>query len=225
MKENIKLLSTALIKALAGFAMMALLLFLPAGSLAYKGAWLLMGILFTPMLLMGIVMFYKAPQLLRRRLQSKEKRNVQQGVIKYSGLLFIVGFVVAGLDYRWGWSVMPQGVVYVGVLLFLMGYAMYAEVLRENVWLSRTIQVESEQEVITTGLYGIVRHPMYTATLLMFLSMPLVLGSWWALLVFLFYIPIIVSRIRDEEKLLGNQLKGYDEYCKKLRWRLLPHVW
>ena len=222
---NLRLLLLALFKGLAGFALMALLLFLPAGTMGYKGAWLLLGILFIPMLLMGIIMSIKSPELLRRRLESKEKRNVQQGVIKYSGLLFIAGFVVAGLDYRLGWSSMPQLVTYGSALLFLCGYAMYAEVLRENVWLSRTVHVESEQEVITTGLYGIVRHPMYTATLFMFLSMPLVLGSWWAALILLLYVPIIVSRILDEEKLLRCELKGYDEYCSRLRWRLIPFVW
>lgn len=222
---NLRLLLLALIKGLTGFALMALLLFLPAGTMSYKGAWLLLAILFIPMLLMGIIMSIKSPELLRRRLESKEKRDVQQGVIKYSGLLFIAGFVVAGLDFRFGWSAIPQWVAHGSALLFLVGYAMYAEVLRENVWLSRTVHVENEQEVITTGLYSIVRHPMYTATLFMFLSMPLVLGSWWAALILLLYIPTIVSRILDEEKLLRCELKGYNEYCSRLRWRLIPFVW
>ena len=222
---NIRLLLLALSKAIAGWVMMALLLFLPAGTLAYNKAWLLMGLLFIPMLLMGIVMYIKSPELLRRRLESKEKRNVQQGVIKYAGMLFIAGFIVAGLDYRYGWSVVPEWVTCASALLFLAGYGMYAEVMRENVWLSRTVHVESEQEVVTTGLYGIVRHPMYTATLLMFISMPLVLGSWWATLILFLYIPIIVSRILDEEKLLRAELKGYNEYCNHLRWRLIPGMW
>lgn len=225
MTDKTKLLLTAATKAIAGCVIMGLLIFAPAGTLSYHGAWLLLGILFIPMTIMGIVMFTKSPELLRRRLASKEKRSTQKGVIKLSGVIFIAGFIIAGLDYRWGWSTVPQWVTYGSVLLFLMGYALYGEVMRENVWLSRTVRVEEEQEVVTTGLYGIVRHPMYTATLLMFLAMPLVLGSWWACLVFTLYIPVIVRRILDEEKLLLTELKGYNEYCSSLRWRLIPYIW
>ena len=184
-----------------------------------------MGVLFVPMLILGVVMWFRSPDLLRRRLDSKEKRQTQQGVIKYSGLLFIIGFIVAGLDYRWSWSVVPSWVSYSGVVLFLVGYALYGEVMRENVWLSRTIHVDSEQQVVSTGLYGVVRHPMYTATLLMFLSIPLILGSYVSLIVFLFYIPLLVVRIGDEERLLRSELKGYNEYCNRVRWRLIPYVW
>lgn len=225
MNEKTKLLLTALTKGLVGCMLMGLLIFAPAGTLSYHGAWLLLGILFVPMTIMGIVMIIKSPDLLRRRLESKEQRNTQQGVIKLSGVIFIAGFIIAGLDYRCGWSDVPQWVTYGSALLFLFGYALYAEVMRENVWLSRTVRVEEEQEVVTTGLYGIVRHPMYTATLLMFQTMPLVLGSWWATLIFLLYIPIIVCRIVDEERLLRVELKGYNEYCSHLRWRLIPYIW
>ncbi len=225
MNEKTKLLLTAMTKGLIGCMLMGLLIFAPAGTLSYHGAWLLLGILFVPMTIMGIVMIIKSPDLLRRRLESKEQRNTQQGVIKLSGVIFITGFIIAGLDYRCGWSDVPQWVTYGSALLFLFGYALYAEVMRENVWLSRTVRVEEEQEVVTTGLYGIVRHPMYTATLLMFQAMPLVLGSWWATLIFLLYIPIIVCRIVDEERLLRVELKGYNEYCSHLRWRLIPYIW
>lgn len=225
MTDKTKLLLTAATKAIAGCVIMGLLIFAPAGTLSYQGAWLLLGILFVPMTVMGIIMYIKSPELLRRRLASKEKRSTQQGVIKLSGVIFVAGFIIAGLDYRCGWSDVPQWVTYGSALLFLFGYALYAEVMRENVWLSRTVRVEEEQEVVTTGLYGIVRHPMYTATLLMFQSMPLVLGSWWATLIFLLYIPIIVSRIVDEERLLRVELKGYNEYCSHLRWRLIPYIW
>lgn len=225
MTDKTKLLLTAATKAIAGCVIMGLLIFAPAGTLSYQGAWLLLGILFVPMTVMGIIMYIKSPELLRRRLASKEKRSTQQGVIKLSGMIFIAGFIIAGLDYRWGWSTVPQWVTYGSALLFLIGYALYGEVMRENVWLSRTVRVEEEQEVVTTGLYGIVRHPMYTATLLMFLAMPLVLGSWWAGLVFTLYIPVIVRRILDEEKLLLTELKGYNEYCSSLRWRLIPYIW
>lgn len=219
------LMLAALGKCVMGLVFMALLLFPAAGTMDYRGGWLLLGLLFIPMIVMGIVLLIKSPELLRRRLDSKEKRSNQRGVIGMSGLIFIVGFVVAGIDYRYGWSHIGDTGVYSVALLFLVGYALYGEVLRENVWLSRTVKVESEQEVISTGLYGIVRHPMYTATLLMFLSMPVILGSLWSLAVFMIYIPIIVVRLLDEEQLLRKELKGYDEYCQKVRWRLLPYLW
>ena len=219
------LMLAALAKCVMGLVFMALLLFPAAGTMDYQGGWLLLGLLFIPMIVMGIVLLIKSPELLQRRLDSKEKRNNQRGVIGMSGLIFIVGFVVAGIDYRYDWSHIGDIGVYSAALLFLVGYALYGEVLRENVWLSRTVKVESEQEVISTGLYGIVRHPMYTATLWMFLSMPVILGSLWSLAVFMIYIPIIVVRLLDEEQLLRKELNGYDEYCQKVRWRLLPYLW
>lgn len=224
-KDKMQLTLSAITKGLSGLVVLMLLLFLPAGTWHYTGAWLLIAILFVPMLLMGIVMIIKSPELLRRRLASKEQRSQQQGVIRFSGLIFVAGFIIAALDFRFGWSQVPQWLVYSAALLFIIGYALYGEVMRENVWLSRTVNVEKEQNVITTGLYGIVRHPMYTATLLMFLSMPLVLGSYWACAVFFFYLPIIVARIIDEEQLLHSELKGYTEYCQQTRWRLFPFVW
>ena len=220
-----KLLLNAAIKGVMGCAIVALLIFIPAGTFDFNNGWLLMGILFIPMLIMGIAMWLKCPDLLRRRLDSKEKRNTQQGVVKFSGLLFIIGFVIAGLDYRLGWSSIPNWVSLSGAALFLIGYALYGEVMRENMWLSRTIHIEDDQKVVTTGLYSIVRHPMYTATLLMFLPIPIILGSWWAIPIFSLYIPIIIRRILDEESLLLNDLSGYTEYCNKLRWRLIPFVW
>ena len=220
-----KLLLNAAIKGVMGFVLVALLIFAPAGTIEFNNGWLFMGILFIPMLIMGIVMWLKCPDLLRRRLYSKEKRQTQQGVVKFSGLLFIIGFVIAGLDYRLGWSSIPNWVSLCGAALFLIGYALYGEVMRENMWLSRTIHIEDDQKIVTTGLYSIVRHPMYTATLLMFLPIPIILGSWWAIPIFSLYIPIIIRRILDEESLLLNDLSGYTEYCNKLRWRLIPFVW
>lgn len=220
-----KLLLNAAIKGVMGFVLVALLIFAPAGTIEFNNGWLFMGILFIPMLIMGIAMWLWCPDLLRRRLDSKEKRNTQQGVVKFSGLLFIIGFVIAGLDYRLGWSSVPNWVSLCGAALFLIGYALYGEVMRENMWLSRTIHIEDDQKVVTTGLYSIVRHPMYTATLLMFLPIPIILGSWWAIPIFSLYIPIIIRRILDEESLLLNDLSGYTEYCNKLRWRLIPFVW
>ena len=181
--------------------------------------------LFIPMLVMGVVMLIFSPELLSRRLASKEERSTQQGVVRYTGLLFILSFVVAGLDFRYGWSQMPQWSVWTAMGLFLLGYGLYGEVMRENVWLSRNITVEQGQQVVSTGLYSIVRHPMYTSTIVMFLVMPLVLGSYWALIPMLFYIPIIAIRILDEEQLLNSDLEGYTEYCAKVRWRLIPFIW
>lgn len=224
-KDRIGLLLSALVKVVLGAVLIVVLLFLPAGTLAFAGAWRLFVALFIPMLVMGIVMFILSPELLRRRLASKEERAAQQGVVRYTGLLFIVSFVVAGLDFRFGWSAIPQGIVWGATILFLVGYALYGEVMRENVWLSRNITVEQGQQVVSTGLYGVVRHPMYTSTILMFLAMPLVLGSYWAILPMLFYIPIIVIRIKDEEQLLRGELIGYTEYCDSVHWRLLPPIW
>ena len=214
-----------LVKYIVGLGIMALLLFLPAGTINYCGGWRLLVLLFVPMFIFGIMLVIASPDLLARRLKSKEKRSVQSGIIRLSGLMFVVGFVVAGLDFRFGWSSVPQMVIYVAEALFLISYILYAEVMRENEWLSRTIEVSAGQKVVSTGLYGIVRHPMYTATLLLFLTMPLILGSWWALAIFALYIPMIVVRIIDEERLLHQELDGYSDYCRRIRWRLLPFIW
>lgn len=220
-----KLLINALVKFFCGFLLVGLLIFLPAGTLAFAKGWLLMGLLFGPMFIAGLVMLAKSPEFLAKRLDVKEKRSAQQGVVKLSGLMFIAGFVVAGLDFRFGWSVMPRAVTVVASVLFLLSYLLYAEVMRENAYLSRTIKVEEGQTVVSTGLYGIVRHPMYMATLLLFLVMPLVLGSWWALIPFAFYPAIIISRLKDEETLLTRELAGYAEYKEKVRYRIIPFIW
>ena len=220
-----KLCFEAILKFSAGVALMAVLLFLPAGTLDFPGGQLLMAVLFIPMFLAGIVMMLKNPDLLRSRLKAKEKEADQDLVIKLSGLMFLVGFILAGLDFRFGWSKLPGWVSTLGAVLFLSAYALFAEVLRENTWLSRTIEVREGQTVVSTGLYGIVRHPMYSATLLLFLSMPLVLGSVPAFLVFLCYPAIITKRILGEEQVLRRELKGYDEYCERIRWRLIPFIW
>lgn len=220
-----KLLINALVKFFCGFLLVGLLIFLPAGTLAFAEGWLLMGLLFGPMFIAGLVMLAKSPEFLAKRLDVKEKRSAQQGVVKLSGLMFIAGFVVAGLDFRFGWSNMPQAVTVVASVLFLLAYLLYAEVMRENAYLSRTIKVEEGQTVVSTGLYGIVRHPMYMATLLLFLVMPLVLGSWWALIPFAFYPAIIISRLKDEEVLLTRELAGYAEYKEKVRYRIIPFIW
>ena len=216
---------SAILKFTAGVVLLAALLFLPAGTIHWFGGWLLMGILFVPMFLAGLVMMAKNPNLLRSRLNAKEKEAEQDLVIKLSGLMFLVGFILAGLDFRFGWSRLPGWVNILGAVLFLTAYALYAEVLRENTWLSRTIEVQEDQTVVSTGLYGIVRHPMYAVTLLLFLSMPLVLGSVPAFLVFLAYPAIIARRIRNEEEVLKRDLPGYGEYLQKVRWRLIPYIW
>ncbi|MBQ2383636.1 MAG: isoprenylcysteine carboxylmethyltransferase family protein [Oscillospiraceae bacterium] len=220
-----KLLAEALVKFSLGALMVGALIFLPAGSFGFWQGWLLMGLLFIPMLIAGFVMLFKAPDLLAKRLDAKEKQAAQKGVLAFSGLMFVGGFVVAGLDHRFGWSRMPVWVTVMGAAVFLLSYALYAEVLRENAYLSRTIRVEEGQTVVDTGLYGIVRHPMYMATILLFLAMPVVLGSWWALLVFASYPAIIVARLKDEEAMLEKELAGYCDYQKKVRWRLVPFVW
>ena len=218
-----KLCFEAIGKFTAGVFLVGALLFLPAGTVEYSGGWLLMGILFIPMFLAGLVMMAKNPNLLRSRLNAKEKEQDQ--VVKLSGLMFLVGFILAGLDFRFGWSELPFAVNWIGAVLYLSAYVLYAEVLRENTWLSRTIEVQENQTVVSTGLYGIVRHPMYAVTLLLFLSMPLVLGSIPALPVFLFYPFIIAKRIRNEEEVLSRELPGYREYLQKVRWRLIPYIW
>ena len=223
-KEHL-LLIQALTKFLAGLVIVGLLLFLPAGSVAYWQAWLFIGILFVPMITAGIWLMFSSPELLRKRLSAKEEQGEQKMVVALSGLLFVAMFVVAGLNYRFGWLFMPDWVTYTAAGLFLTGYGLYAEVMRENVWLSRTVEVQENQQVIDTGLYGVVRHPMYSATLLLFLTMPLVLNSVWSFALMLLYIPIIVKRIRNEEKVLEKDLAGYTAYRQRVRYRLIPFVW
>ena len=220
-----KLFLNALTKFIAGLLLVALLLFLPAGTLVYPGGLLFLCLLFVPMLLMGIVMLARARDLLRKRLDAKEKQGTQKGVVAVMGLVFLSGFILAGLDFRFGWSKVPLPVVIVASVLFLVGYALYAEVMRENAYLSRTIKVEEGQTVISTGLYAVVRHPMYTASTVMFLALPLILGSWYALIPFALYPVIMVVRIRGEEKLLTAELSGYEEYRRKVRFRLIPFIW
>ena len=220
-----KLFLNALVKFTAGLLLVGLLIFLPAGTLAYPGGLLFLGLLFVPMLIMGIVMLARARDLLRKRLDAKEKQAAQKGVQSLAGLVFMAGFVLAGLDFRFGWSDVPLPVVIAASVIFLIGYGLYAEVMRENAYLSRTIKVEEGQTVISTGLYGIVRHPMYLASVLMFLSIPLVMGSWYALIPFAFYPLLMVVRILDEEKLLTAELSGYEEYKRKVKYRMIPFIW
>ena len=225
MKLDIKLMASASIKFLMGLVLVGLFIFLPAGTMDYPCGWLLMAVLFVPMFIAGVVMAFLSPHLLKKRLDAKEKENEQKSVVAMSGIMFIAAFVVAGLNYRYSWSIMPSWVVWSAVALFLLSYLMYAEVLRENAYLSRTIEVQQGQKVIETGLYGIVRHPMYSATIVLFLSMPLVLGSLPSLVIMLVYIPLIVKRIKNEEKVLLDGLDGYADYCSKVKYRLLPFVW
>lgn len=220
-----KLFSQAVIKYLSGLALISALLFIPAGTLKFWNAWLLIAILFIPILLMGIILAIKNPELLRKRLNAKEKEAEQKGVVALSALMFIGGFIVAGLDYRFGWSVLPKGAVFAATAVFLFSYLLYAEVLRENAYLSRIIEVQKSQKVVDTGLYGIVRHPMYAATILLFLSMPLVLGSLFSFIIFLIYPAITVKRIKNEEEVLERELEGYSEYKSRVKYRLIPFVW
>lgn len=220
-----KLFVQAIVKFLLGVCLVGLTLFLPAGTLDYPGAWLLMGILFIPMFLAGIVMMLKNPALLRERLNARETQSEQTLVIRLSGLMFILGFVLAGFNFRFRWIILPNWVSWAAAVAFLLAYGTYAEVLRENAYLSRTIKVQDGQTVVDTGLYGIVRHPMYAATLLLFLAMPLVLGSILSFAVFLAYPLIIAKRIRNEESVLVRELDGYAAYRQKVRYRLLPGIW
>ena len=220
-----KLLISALTKYLAGILLMGLLLFLPAGTLNYPGGWLFCGLLFVPMFLLGVVLFIKAPDLLAKRLRSKENRTEQKQVVGLSALMFVGGFVLAGLDFRFGWTSVPTWIVIIASILLLGSYGLYAEVMRENAWLSRTIEVQEGQTVVDTGLYGIVRHPMYAVTTLLFLSMPLVLDSWIAFAVFLIYPALMVKRIKNEEALLEAELPGYRDYQRKVRYRMIPFLW
>jgi len=220
-----KLLKKGLTKYFAGLIIIILLIFLPAGSLKYANGWLLIGLLFIPMLIMGVVLFVKNPTLLEKRLNAKENESEQKGVVAISGIMFLVGFVVAGLNYRFDWWMIPKWAVIVASVVFIASYVMYAEVLRENTYLSRTVEVQDEQKVIDTGLYGVIRHPMYTATILMFLAIPLILGSFWAFLIFLLYPLTIILRIDNEEKVLENGLSGYADYKKKVKHRIIPFIW
>ena len=220
-----QLFGRAITRFLSGVMILGLLLFLPAGTLAWPDGWLLMGILFVPMFAAGLVMLAKSPELLRKRLSVKEEQGEQKQVIVLSGLMFLAAFVLAGLNFRFGWMVLPRWLVWTAAGLFLLAYLLYAEVLRENVWLSRTVEVQEHQQVIDTGLYGVVRHPMYAATVLLFLSMPLVLGSPLSFAVMLLYLPIIAKRIRNEEMVLEQGLAGYTEYKKRVKYRLIPGIW
>ena len=222
---TVKLFFSAIAKFLLGVILVGVLIFLPAGSFSYINGWVLMGILFVPMFLAGIVMMIKNPQLLKERLDAKEKRSEQSLAVKLSGLMFLAGFVLSGFGWRFKWYILPRSVTLAAAGVFLAAYILYAEVLRENTYLSRTIKVQENQKVIDTGLYGIVRHPMYSATLLLFLAMPLVLGSVYAFIVFLAYPFIISRRIKDEEELLEKELELYGEYMKKVRYRLVPFIW
>ena len=220
-----KLFFEAIIKFLLGVLLVGVLIFLPAGSLSYINGWILMGVLFIPMFIAGIVMMIKNPALLRSRLDAKEKQSDQSLIVKLSGLMFIAGFVIAGLGYRFGWFMLPKPFMIIGTVIFLISYVLYAEVLRENTYLSRTIEVQEGQEVVDSGLYGIVRHPMYSATVFLFLSIPLILGSIYAFIIFLVYPFIIAKRLLGEEAFLEKELDGYKEYKSKVRWRLIPFIW
>ena len=219
------LLISAFTKFLAGLILMGLILFLPAGTFAYMNAWLFLGLLFIPMLVLGVALFVKAPELLEKRLQSKEKETTQKGVVAFYGLMFIGSFVLAGLDFRFGWTSVPNWLIIVAAAILLASYGMYGEVMRENAYLSRTVEVQENQKVIDTGLYGVIRHPMYTATIFLFLAIPIVLGSWIAFAVMLLYPAAIVARIGNEEQVLEKGLQGYKEYKKKVKYRLIPFVW
>ena len=220
-----KLFAQASIKFILGVVMVALMIFLPAGSFDYWNGWLLMGILFIPMFIAGIILYIKNPQLLRSRLKAKEKEPEQKNVILLSGIMFLAGFILCGLNYRFSWIVLPKWVIVGAAILFLIAYTLYAEVLRENAYLSRTVEVQEGQKLVDTGLYGIVRHPMYSATALLFLTMPLVLGSIISFLIFLVYPVILAKRIRNEEDVLEEQLAGYREYKQKVKYKLIPGLW
>ncbi|MBR4357997.1 MAG: isoprenylcysteine carboxylmethyltransferase family protein [Butyrivibrio sp.] len=220
-----ELLKEAITKIVVGIILIGLLLFIPAGTLSWLYGWIFMGVLFVPMLIAGIVMYFKAPNLLESRLRAKETQSEQKQVIGFSGIMFLLVFILAGLNYRFKWIILPEIAVYIGIAIFLLAYALFGEVLRENRYLSRVIEVQKDQKVVDSGLYGIVRHPMYFATLFLFLSMPLVLNSLPSFIVMLSYIPIIVKRIRNEEEVLEKELSGYKEYKRKVRYRLIPFMY
>ena len=220
-----KLLCNALTKFICGLLLVGLLLFLPAGGFDFWNGWLFIGLLFIPMTVLGIVLFCRAPSLLAKRLDHRETERTQKGVVALSGLLFLIGFIAAGLDFRFGWSHVPMWCVIAASVILLVCYGLYAEVMRENAYLSRTIEVQENQKVVDTGLYGIVRHPMYAATILLFIMMPLVLGSWYAAIIFLAYPVLIVIRLSGEEKLLLKELPGYGQYREKVKYRIIPFIW
>lgn len=220
-----KLFFQAIIKFLFGVLIIGALLFIPAGTFEYWNAWLFMGLLFIPMFVAGIILMIKNPELLQKRLNAKEKENDQKIVVLYSGLMFISGFIIAGLNYRFGWIELPNVAIAISSILFIIAYVLYAEVLRENTYLSRTIEVQENQKVIDTGLYGVVRHPMYAVTIMLFLMIPLVLGSLISFLIFLVYPIIIAKRIKNEEEVLEKNLNGYTEYKNKVKYRILPYIW
>ena len=222
---NIKLFFEAIIKILLGVLVLGLLIFMPANTINYWNGWLLMGLLFVPMFIAGIIMMIKSPNLLKNRLKAKEKEGEQKLVILLSGLMFIAGFIVAGLDFRYGWTIMPDWTIIAASVVFLISYIVYAEVLRENQYLSRVIEVQENQKVVDTGLYGIVRHPMYAATIFLFLSMPLILGSIYSFIIFLVYPIIIAKRIKNEEEVLEKELEGYAEYKTKVKYKMIPFIW
>lgn len=222
---TLKLFFSAITKFLFGTILIGAMLFIPAGTLAFENGWLFMGILFIPMFFAGIIMLFKNPELLKKRLKAKEADTEQNLVIKLSALMFIAGFIVAGLNFRFNWYALPRPIVIAGAVIFLCSYLLYAEVLRENAFLSRTIEVQENQKVIDTGLYGIVRHPMYLVTILLFLSMPIVLGSIYSFFIFLSYPFIIAKRIKNEEEFLEKELNGYSDYKKKVKYRLIPLIW
>lgn len=223
--EKKGLLKEAIIKILSGIILTAVLLFLPAGDIRWKSGWLLMGVLFVPMFFAGILMYIKTPDLLKSRLKAKETQSEQKDVIRYSVLMFLAAFILAGFNYRFQWIMLPDAVVWIAAAVFLLAYCLFGEVLRENRYLSRTIEVQEGQTVVDTGLYGMVRHPMYSATVLLFLSMPLILDSLLSFIIMLAYIPIIMKRIRNEEEVLEEELNGYTEYKKKVKYRLIPLIW
>lgn len=222
---SIKLFFEAIFKFLLGVLLVGLLIFIPAGTINFFNGWLFMGLLFIPMFIAGIIMMIKSPNLLKSRLNAKEKEKEQKKIVAISGLMFLMGFILAGLNYRFNWIDLPNVVVIISSIVFLLSYILYAEVLRENAFLSRTIKVEKKQKLIDTGLYGIVRHPMYLATIFLFLSKPLILGSLISFLVFLLYPFIIIKRLNNEEKILEKDLKGYKEYKKKVKYKLIPFIW
>lgn len=220
-----KLLVNALVKFVLGIVLVMLLVFIPAGTLSYFNGWLFIGLLFIPMFILGIYLFFKKPELLRRRLNNKEKEGAQKFVVLISALLFIGGFIVCGLDYRYGFSKLPDYIVIIGSVMLLIGYVLYIEVMRENEYLLRTIEIEKEQKVVDTGLYGLVRHPMYLSVILLFLSFPLVLGSLYGFYIFLIFPLVLIIRIRNEEKILVKELKGYSKYKLKVKYKLIPYIW
>ena len=222
---DIKLFFQALSKFLIGLIIICILLFIPAGTINYPNGWLFIALLFIPMLFAGIIMIFKSPDLLRRRLNAKENEDEQKTVILISGIIFLLAFILAGLNFRFGWFNLPSIVVIIASAIFLLAYIMYAEVLRENEYLSRTVEVSEDQKVVDSGLYGIVRHPMYTSTIFLFLSMPLVLDSIFSFIVMLVYPIIIIFRIRNEERVLENELIGYEEYKEKVKYKLIPYLW